>query len=65
MDLAQATGYLRELEAAHADCIANGPGPSGTNVAACHYVSRAPYVAQRVEELSREKLRGNRTTTTT
>ena len=35
-------------------------------MAACHYSSRAPYVAQRVEELSREEpKRGNRTTTTT
>ena len=47
MNLAQAAEYLRELEAAHFDCIANGPGPGGTNVAACHS-SRARDTSARV-----------------
>ena len=53
MNLSQAEAYMRDLEEASARCIAHGPGPSGTDVDACHYTSRGPYLAQRIDELKR------------
>ena len=51
MDLGRAEEYMRELREANEHCMAHGPSPS-TQVAASHYVSRGPFVAQLIEELS-------------